>query len=270
MGGKMKKQKGRTFIIGDLHGAYKALIQCLKRSDFDYQNDTLIQLGDVADGHQEVYECVEELLKIKNLIAIKGNHDAWLLEFIQTDFHPASWTYGGLGTLKSYLKYKEGPKVCLPKGSGYKTSLNSSDIPPLHRHFFQNQKLYYISDENICFVHGGFDRYKDFFSQTEKNYCWDRQLWTEALSHQNDGNKEDTFEMVTQFKTIFIGHTNTLNYGTDQPMAALNVINMDTGAGSYGKLTIMNIDTKAIWQSDPLNELYLQNSKESVNADTTY
>lgn len=33
----MKKQKGRTFIIGDLHGAYKALIQCLKRSDFDYK-----------------------------------------------------------------------------------------------------------------------------------------------------------------------------------------------------------------------------------------
>lgn len=75
--------------------------------------------------------------------------------------------------------------------------------------------------------------------------------------------------MVTQFKTIFIGHTNTLNWETDQPMTALNVINMDTGAGSNGKLTIMNIDTKEIWQSDPLNALYAPNLKESLNTNTT-
>lgn len=252
----MKERKSRTFIMGDLHGAYPALTQCLNRSGFDYENDTLIQVGDVADGHNEVYECVEELLKIKNMIAIKGNHDAWLLEFIKTDFHPVSWTYGGKGTIESYLRYKDGPKICFSRGSGFKTSLNSSDIPPLHRQFFQNQKNYYILDQNICCVHGGFDRYKDFYCQTEKNYYWDRQLWNEALSHQNEGNTQETFEMVTQFKTIFIGHTSTLNWGTDQPMNALNIINIDTGAGSNGKLTIMDIDTKEIWQSDRLDTIY--------------
>ena len=40
----------RTFVMGDIHGAYNALLQCLKRSGFDYENDQLIQLGDVADG----------------------------------------------------------------------------------------------------------------------------------------------------------------------------------------------------------------------------
>ena len=25
--------------MGDIHGAYKALLQCLKRSRFDYEND---------------------------------------------------------------------------------------------------------------------------------------------------------------------------------------------------------------------------------------
>ena len=71
----------KTFVMGDVHGAYKALKQCLERASFDYQNDCLIQLGDIADGGNEVYECVEELLKIKNLVAIKGNHDDWFCEY---------------------------------------------------------------------------------------------------------------------------------------------------------------------------------------------
>lgn len=32
--------------------------------------------------------------------------------------------------------------------------------------------------------------------------------------------------------------------------------NLDTGAGSSGKLTIMNIDTHDYWQSDQVNEIY--------------
>lgn len=241
--------------MGDIHGAYKALVQCLDRSNFDYDNDLLIQLGDVADGHNEVYECVDELLKIKNLIAIKGNHDDWFAEFIETDFHPLSWAYGGKGTVLSYLKYKEGTKVCFAKGEGFKTSLNSSDIPPLHRQFFQQQKLYHIMD-NICFIHAGFDRYVDFFDQREKNFYWNRQLWTEALSHQNNADANSSFEMVTRFNHIYIGHTSTLNWNTDLPMSALNITNLDTGAGSVGRLTMMDIDSKEIYQSDLLNTLY--------------
>ena len=65
----------KRFAIGDIHGNYKALKQCLERSAFDKENDLLIQLGDVADGWHEVYECVDELLSIKNTIFIKGNHD---------------------------------------------------------------------------------------------------------------------------------------------------------------------------------------------------
>ncbi len=41
---------GRTFVIGDIHGAYRALRQCLDRADFDYESDHLICLGDVCDG----------------------------------------------------------------------------------------------------------------------------------------------------------------------------------------------------------------------------
>ena len=45
--------EARTFVIGDIHGSYTALMQCLALSDFDYQHDELIALGDVCDGWPE-------------------------------------------------------------------------------------------------------------------------------------------------------------------------------------------------------------------------
>lgn len=65
----------RVLVIGDIHGGHKALVQCLERSNFDYEKDTLICLGDVVDGWPETPQCIEELLKIKNLKYVMGNHD---------------------------------------------------------------------------------------------------------------------------------------------------------------------------------------------------
>jgi len=64
-----------TFVMGDIHGSFIALKQCLQRSKFNYHRDKLIVLGDIIDRHDEAFECVEELLKIRNLVVIRGNHD---------------------------------------------------------------------------------------------------------------------------------------------------------------------------------------------------
>ncbi len=69
----------KRYVIGDIHGRYKALKEVLKKSNFNYDTDKLIVLGDVVDGGVNTYEVVEELLKIKNLIYILGNHDVFLL-----------------------------------------------------------------------------------------------------------------------------------------------------------------------------------------------
>ena len=52
----------KRYVLGDIHGAYQALIQVLKRAKFDYENDQLIFLGDVVDGWPESKECIDELL----------------------------------------------------------------------------------------------------------------------------------------------------------------------------------------------------------------
>lgn len=236
--------------MGDIHGAYRALLQCLERSGFDRSADTLIQLGDVADGFGEVYDCVEELMSIPRLIAIKGNHDEWLMQFLETGYHPQGWNHGGAATARSYLARIGKVDKLKFTGKEYKTALNPADIPEHHGEFFRSQRLYYIDDADTCFVHGGFSRHLAFRGQRSEIYYWDRDLWKEALANGAG------FRMVTRFKEIYIGHTSTMQWKTDQPMKAVNIYNLDTGAGFAGRLTIMDMASKRCWQSDPVRALY--------------
>jgi len=248
--------------MGDIHGAYKALVQCLQQSGFNYEEDTLIQLGDIADGFDEVYQCVEELLKIKNLIAIKGNHDEWFNEFITTGYHNERWAQGGKATAISYLRLTGREDTVKHAGEGYSVPLQSADIPETHQRFFQQQQLYYIDETNNCFVHAGFNRHLPFKGQPVYLYYWDRELWTEALSYAGfkRGNPSaGKFQMVTPFNDIFIGHTTTVHWKIDKPMQAANIYNIDTGAGHGGRLTIMEVSSKKYWQSWPVTRLYKTN-----------
>lgn len=245
--------------MGDLHGAHRALLQCLERSGFDREKDRLIQLGDVADGYDEVYECVETLLQLPNLIAIKGNHDEWFREYCETGYHPMVWMQGGAATASSYLRRIGKEDLLFRSGNGYKTALNPGDIPLRHQDFFRRQHLYYVDEWNNCFLHGGFNREMEFKGQAPSTYYWNRDLWTEALSFkafERSGENGARFRMVTPFNHIFIGHTSTMNWKTDRPMKAANIFNLDTGAGHVGRLTIMDVETKEFWQSDPVWELY--------------
>ena len=79
----------KTFVLGDIHGAYKALTQVLDQSRFDYEKDTLISLGDTCDGWPDTRKCFDELLKIKNLVYILGNHDFWALRWMEENFREA-------------------------------------------------------------------------------------------------------------------------------------------------------------------------------------
>ena len=249
----------RTFVMGDIHGAHKALQQCLERSAFDRNKDTLIQLGDIADGFGDVYDCVEELLKIPNLIAIKGNHDEWLNEFIRTAWHPKGWMFGGAATASSYLGVIGKEDKLQASGNGYKTALNPEDIPESHQQFFRRQQLYFIDDLNNCYVHGGFNRHLEFKGQRPEIYYWDRELWSAALLYHaftRYHRGSEKFQMITPFNEIFIGHTSTINWKTDKPMKAENIYNLDTGCGHSGRLTIVDVSSKQFWQSDLVSELY--------------
>lgn len=239
--------------MGDIHGAAIALQQCLDRSSFDYENDCLIQLGDVVDGFDGVYECIEILSRVKNLVALKGNHDDWFLEFIRTGYHPTGWNFGGKETALSYLRLTGRERLIQRGREGYRTALDPKDIPQSHQQFFEKQKLFHIDDDNNCYVHAGFNRFLSFAQQRPEIFYWDRELWLAALEYHTMKRRDsgmDPFINVNEFNEIYIGHTPTMNWETDRPMRAVNVLNIDTGARQAGKLTIMDVRTKEYWQSD--------------------
>lgn len=256
----------RTLVMGDIHGGYKALMQCLKRSNFDYEKDTLIQLGDVTDGWSEVSSCVAELLKIKNLIAIRGNHDYWFEHWLRYGKHPVSWLHGGDGTLVSYCRILN--KEYVATMGGYTTNLLPSDLPDSHYQFFTSKQIpYYVDSENRLYVHGGLNRHHPIDNtvyNSEDVLMWDRDFWMAALSYGKIEPDDEVkypnrgkFKVNGDFKEIYIGHTATVSWKTDKPINAAHVWNLDTGCGFKGKLTIMDVNTKEYWQSDLLNELYI-------------
>lgn len=217
----------RVFVIGDIHGALRALRQCLERSHFDYENDQLICLGDVSDGWPETKASVEELRKIKNLTYILGNHDTWTLDWmISGRVEPVWYDQGGKATIESY---REG-------------------VPASHIEFFRNALPYYLRD-NKLFVHAGIDPWRPLEEQDEETFLWDRALASLALRQQDlTGEKK-----ISTFDEIYIGHT---PIPERSPIQSLGVWLMDTGAGWSGVLSMMNIDTKETFVSDPVPSLY--------------
>jgi serine/threonine protein phosphatase 1 len=241
----------RTFVIGDIHGGYKALVQVLERARFDYENDKLISLGDVVDGWSETAESIEELMKIKNLIYIKGNHDEWVERFLKQflDVGPSSsmqmWAVqGGESTIYSYEK--------------------NPNLVDKHLEFLSNALLYYIDEDNRIFLHAGFDPDtpldKQYFLNVGQDpkenavFYWDRKFWRHLVSRDKIGNQQDVWE---KWNEIYIGHTPTgREYDHMKPVNLGNVWNMDTGAGYNGSISMMDLDTKEIFQSDPVYRLY--------------
>ena len=55
----------RTLVIGDIHGAIKALTQVLERADIQ-PTDHLIFLGDYADGWSQTPEVLDFLISYQH------------------------------------------------------------------------------------------------------------------------------------------------------------------------------------------------------------
>lgn len=221
----------RQCVIGDIHGNYPALLQCLERSAFDRDQDRLIVLGDVCDGYPQVRECVEELIHLKHCDFILGNHDMWTLEWVRHGVMRDDWLkYGGEGAVRSYGK---------------------SGMPDEHVQFIADSNSYII-ENNRLFVHGGFKPNLPIEQQSLDVLTWDRQLFLNA-AHQHTVDRRHQFG---PYDEIFIGHTTTQTMDSLEPLHVCNVWAIDTGAGWSGKLTLMDIETKEYWQSDLATQLY--------------
>lgn len=242
---KLKMKKGNTYVIGDIHGGFRALKQILDLARVTL-GDTLIFLGDYVDGWSEspqVLDFLMELSQTHHCIFMRGNHEEMLLKWLLKEDDNELWRFhGGEVTVQAYKHQSE------------TTVLK-------HIHFLQHLKEYHIDAENRLFVHAGFTHLKGVsFEYFRGMFWWDRTLWETAMAVEGNLNPDDIRypQRLKLYKEIFVGHTPVTRFGASAPMNYANVWNVDTRAAFSGKLTILNADTKEYWQSDSLPSLYPQ------------
>ena len=231
----------RTLALGDPHGGHRAMIQCFKRANFDYKKDRLIVLGDVCDGWSQTVECIEELLKVKNLIYIIGNHDTWLRSYLKFGETPRIWTsQGGQATIDSYMRLQDDMRLKVMKR---------------HLKFFEKGVYYFVDEDNRLYVHGGYNWHNPIEYTSNYDMTWDRHMW-ETVGYWCKVRKSNDL-LIKDYKEVFIGHTSTSHYDpTLKPVNFTNVWNLDQGGGFEGVLTLMDVSTKEFWQSDLVKTLY--------------
>ncbi|WP_298509646.1 metallophosphoesterase [uncultured Kordia sp.] len=235
----------RTLAIGDIHGGFRALTQVLERANVTTE-DTLIFMGDYVDGWSESAELVEFLIALntkQKCIFIRGNHDVWCHEWLMDGHINDVWyMHGGKETLESYQRVKYDKQQ--------------------HLDFYENLENFHIDEQNRLFIHAGFTSMHGVLKEHyHKNFYFDRTLIECAVVVQQLGmekleNTSYAPRRLKHYKEIYVGHTPTIGYDCHIPMKAHNLWDVDTGAAFTGKLSILDIDTKEFWQSDPLPELY--------------
>lgn len=234
----------KTYVIGDIHGGLKALEQVINKAQIE-SDDTVVFVGDYVDGWSESAQVIEYLIAFSethNCVFIKGNHDLWCEQWLDFGATPEQWVnHGGQETIESYATVSDEDKA-------------------KHHSFLKNMVDYYVDDKNRLFIHAGFTSMYGPEKETHKsNYMWDRTLWETALALDPSLQEYSAYypQRLKLFKEIYIGHTPTTHYNSiDFPINRANVWNVDTGAGFKGKISCINCETKSYVQSDPVFELY--------------
>jgi len=244
---------GRTLVIGDVHGGLKALEEVLQKAEITTE-DHLIFLGDYVDGWSESAGVIDYLITLsrkQKMTLIRGNHDDLVQQWLEGKNLSPKWLqHGGQSTIDSYA------------------SISSKEIDK-HITFFKSFKDYYIDDQDRMFCHAGFQNLNGpQFEWHSTAFFWDRTLWEMVCAMREDIPQDSPLypKRLQLFKEIFIGHTPVTRIGEDEPVQKANVWNVDTGAAFKGSITVMDVDTKAFWQSTPVCELYPTESGRNTTA----
>lgn len=233
---------GNTFVIGDIHGSQRALNQLIDKINPNKES-RFIFLGDYVDGWSESKQVIDFLIEFKSryeCVFLRGNHDEWCYQWLSKGESPELWLqHGGKETVASYQQITIAEKS-------------------RHIDFFKNLKPYHIHNENL-FIHAGFTSLKGPQAERFESTCyWDRTLWELVLATDIHLTPDQLYypKRLKLFKEIYIGHTPTSKVNSEIPLNKMNVWNIDTGAAFKGKLSAIEINTKIVYQTEPVYLLH--------------
>lgn len=223
----------RVYVVGDVHGRADALADVFSRIDSDkplwqIRRPVQIFLGDYVDRGPASREVLDMLIargRTDEVLLLKGNHEAMLLEFFDNPSLLGHWRqFGGLQTLISYgLKPSINPTVDEQKELARELGQR---FPPIHHQLIAAMP-HSFSVGDFFFVHAGVRPGIAFKDQKEADLLWIRE---DFLLYERD------FE-----KIVVHGHTPVA-----EPDVRSNRVNLDIGAYATGKLACLVIDGETL------------------------
>jgi serine/threonine protein phosphatase 1 len=223
----------RIYAIGDVHGRADLLDRVLSRIDahaaaHPTKRPVHVLIGDYIDrgpASREVLDLLIECEQGREMIFLKGNHEAFMLDFLKSPGVFRDWAkIGGVETLMSYgLKPRINADTTMQKELA---SALKSVLPQSHQDFLGGLVTSF-SCGNFLFVHAGVRPGVPLAKQREEDLLWIRD---DFLLH------EEPFG-----KIVVHGHT---------PVHELDIrsnrINIDTGAYATGRLTCLIIESDRV------------------------
>lgn len=223
----------RLYVIGDIHGRSDLLDRTLNRIADDLKDKRakhvrFVFLGDYVDRGPDSSGVLDRLVEFRaayDTVCLKGNHEAFLLEFLSDPLFLEEWgRYGGITTLTSYglrPSLQPSPAECRELAASIRDRM-----PPAHLSFLLNLPLQYVLGD-FFFVHAGVRPQIPLDQQQEEDLLWIRD--------------DFLLDECPYEKMIVHGHTPVL-----EPDIRGNRINIDTGAYATGRLTCLVLERNQV------------------------
>ncbi|MDO8878753.1 MAG: metallophosphoesterase family protein [Pseudolabrys sp.] len=219
----------RIYAIGDVHGRADLLDRKLSLIDAHIAAHPIARpiflfVGDYIDrgpSSRDVLDLLINCSKGREMIFLRGNHDVFILNFIENPSLLRDWSkIGGLETLMSY-----GVQPSLNADAATQKELAKAlenVLPGEHRRFLTGLDVSFPLG-SYFFVHAGVRPGVPLAEQIEEDMLWIRD---EFLLHEEDFGK-----------IVVHGHT---------PVREIDIrpnrINIDTGAYVTGRLTCVMLE----------------------------
>lgn len=217
-----------VYAVGDVHGRVEPLAKLLEKIRGDAARRqaarrVLVLLGDYVDRGLESRQVIDLLLDDPapgfETVFLKGNHEAWLLEFLKDAQVGAHWLpNGGQATLFSY-------GVANPAGAPTAQRLESlreafaAAFPEKHRAFLAGLATAHV-EGGYAFTHAGIRPGVALAEQRDEDLLWGHEGFIEDARDHG--------------KVIVHGH-----WYAPEPAVHGNRIGIDTGAFATGRLTCL-------------------------------
>lgn len=192
------------YLMSDLHGETGLFVRMLQKINFS-GNDTLYVLGDVIDRCPGGITLLQWIMAAPNMILLKGNHEAMLLDAYATD--------GSHGALRRWF-------AC----GGDVTYHRMQQLPPDERESILHYLTHLPEELELCVNGRTFHLVHGRPSKESLQRLWHRPWSGERLFHD---------------KTTIVGHTPTVHFGaiTDKGQQRIffdhSFIAIDCGCGKY-------------------------------------